>query len=92
MEAWPKDQQGSLSKVFTFKNYTNLKDDSSMKLDRNWHYYYDTINLNSNYKIRTPLEITLSTPTFSMKIRHENDIIINKEIMANELKIDEKEN
>ena len=84
--------EGSRKAEITFENYTNLKDYSSMKLDRNGHYYYDTINLNSNHKIRIPLKITLSTPTFSMKIRHENDIIINKEIMANELIIDEKEN
>ena len=72
----------------TFTNYKNLIDYDSITLDDD--YDYNNLYLRSGTEIRLPLSITLTAPTFSMKIKHKNDIIINKEISDKDLEIDEK--
>ena len=73
-----------------FTNYKNLIDYDSITLDDDDDYDYNNLYLRSGSEIKLPLSITLTAPTFSMKIRHKNDIIINKEISDKDLKIDEK--
>ena len=72
----------------TFTNYKNLIDYDSITLDDD--YDYNNLYLRSGSEIKLPLSITLTAPTFSMKIKHKNDIIINKEISDKDLEIDEK--
>ena len=72
----------------TFTNYKNLIDYDSITLDDD--YDYNNLYLRGGTEIKLPLNITLTAPTFSMKIKHKNDIIINKEISDKDLKIDEK--
>ena len=71
----------------TFTNYKNLTDYDSITLD---DYDYSNLYLRGGAEIKLPLSITLTAPTFSMKIKHKNDIIINKEISDKDLEIDEK--
>ena len=72
----------------TFTNYKNLIDYDSITLDDD--YDYNNLYLRGGTEIKLPLNITLTAPTFSMKIKHKNDIIINKEISDKALEIDEK--
>ena len=72
----------------TFTNYKNLIDYDSITLDDD--YDYNNLYLRGGTEIKLPLNITLTAPTFSMKIKHKNDIIINKEISDKDLEIDEK--
>ena len=72
----------------TFTNYKNLINYDSITLDDD--YDYNNLYLRSGSEIKLPLSITLTAPTFSMKIKHKNDIIINKEISDKDLEIDEK--
>ena len=72
----------------TFTNYKNLIDYDSITLDDD--YDYNNLYLRGGTEIKLPLNITLAAPTFSMKIKHKNDIIINKEISDKDLEIDEK--
>ncbi|NSW81344.1 hypothetical protein CL650_003135 [bacterium] len=72
----------------TFTNYKNLIDYDSITLDDD--YDYNNLYLRGGTEIKLPLSITLTAPTFSMKIKHKNDIIINKEISDKDLEIDEK--
>lgn len=46
-------------------------------------------SVNTNYNVLIPRRISLTTPTFSMKIKHQNAIIINKKIENRKLLISE---
>ena len=48
------------------------------------------ILLKSGKELMLPRKIVLKTPNFSMQVKLQNDIIINKEISDKDLEIDEK--